>query len=228
MFMLGVGSLHRRVPRRSRPRRCAAAEESVAKATIDLDFVRIDAEAFAKAPNISVDYAIFEKTKKAAVLPVSFALVRSRQLGRRVEGEPARTRTATSPPAPSPSTTPANRSSSPRRPTSRSSGLDDVVVIASEDAIYVGRLREAQRVGPMVKTLKQQPDDRGAHRNPPHHLPAVGRLFLDPQRRALPGEAALRQARQAALAAEAPPPLRALGRGARHRRGDASTARSAC
>ncbi len=30
------------------------------------------------------------------------------------------------------------------------SGLDDVVVIASEDAIYVGRLGEAQRVGPMV------------------------------------------------------------------------------
>jgi mannose-1-phosphate guanylyltransferase len=33
-------------------------------------------------------------------------------------------------------------------------GLEDVAVIASEDAIYVGRLSEAQRVGAMVKVLK--------------------------------------------------------------------------
>ena len=36
-------------------------------------------------------------------------------------------------------------------------GLEDVAVIASEDAIYVGRLSEAQRVGPMVKALRANP-----------------------------------------------------------------------
>src|SRR5262249_11315365 len=49
-----------------------AATEGVRKARTDLDFVRIDEEAFAKAPDISVDYAIFEKTEHAAVLPVAY------------------------------------------------------------------------------------------------------------------------------------------------------------
>src|SRR5690606_1298288 len=33
-------------------------------------------------------------------------------------------------------------------------GVDDIAIIASEDAIYVGRLSDAQRVGAMVKQLK--------------------------------------------------------------------------
>jgi len=35
----------------------------------DLDFLRLGAEAFAGAPSISIDYAVFEKTKRAAVVP---------------------------------------------------------------------------------------------------------------------------------------------------------------
>jgi mannose-1-phosphate guanylyltransferase len=34
-------------------------------------------------------------------------------------------------------------------------GLDDIAVIASDDAVFVGRLSEAQLVGPLVKRLKQ-------------------------------------------------------------------------
>src|SRR5690606_32066082 len=37
-------------------------------------------------------------------------------------------------------------------------GLDDVAVIASTDAIYVGRLSEAQRVGTLVKALRSSKD----------------------------------------------------------------------
>jgi mannose-1-phosphate guanylyltransferase len=33
-------------------------------------------------------------------------------------------------------------------------GLDDVVVVATNDAVYVGKLTEAQKVGAMVKTLR--------------------------------------------------------------------------
>src|SRR5690606_23891180 len=36
----------------------AAARESVGKAVADLDFVRLDAGAFARSPDISIDYAI--------------------------------------------------------------------------------------------------------------------------------------------------------------------------
>ncbi|RYG39685.1 cupin domain-containing protein, partial [bacterium] len=40
-------------------------------------------------------------------------------------------------------------------------GLDDIAVIATEDAIYVGKLSEAQKVGPMVKALKANPETAG-------------------------------------------------------------------
>ena len=43
--------------------------EAVAKAARDLDFIRLDADSFAKAPNISVDYAVMERTTRAAVVP---------------------------------------------------------------------------------------------------------------------------------------------------------------
>jgi mannose-1-phosphate guanylyltransferase/mannose-6-phosphate isomerase len=54
------------------PEVLAAAQEALEGATRDLDFIRLDAEAFKKAPKVSVDYAIMEKTKHAGVLPVSF------------------------------------------------------------------------------------------------------------------------------------------------------------
>lgn len=36
-------------------------------------------------------------------------------------------------------------------------GLDDVAVIAGEDAVYVGRLADSQSVGAIVKTLAKSP-----------------------------------------------------------------------
>jgi mannose-1-phosphate guanylyltransferase/mannose-6-phosphate isomerase len=47
----------------------SAAKAAVAAAQRDLDFVRLDHDAFAKAPNISIDYAVMEKTSRAAVVP---------------------------------------------------------------------------------------------------------------------------------------------------------------
>ncbi len=44
---------------------CRAAHEGRRQ---DFDFIHLDAEAFARAPNISVDYAVMEKTDKAAVV----------------------------------------------------------------------------------------------------------------------------------------------------------------
>ena len=50
----------------------AAARAALDAAVADLDFIRLDAEAFAQAPKISVDYAVMERTSRAGVLPVSF------------------------------------------------------------------------------------------------------------------------------------------------------------
>jgi mannose-1-phosphate guanylyltransferase/mannose-6-phosphate isomerase len=46
-----------------------AATEAVAKAKQDLNFTVLDAEAFSRAPTISIDYAVMERTDKAAVVP---------------------------------------------------------------------------------------------------------------------------------------------------------------
>lgn len=56
---------------RHAPAIAAAAREAYAGARADLDFIRIDAEAFAASPNDSIDYAVMEKTDRAAVVPVS-------------------------------------------------------------------------------------------------------------------------------------------------------------
>jgi mannose-1-phosphate guanylyltransferase / mannose-6-phosphate isomerase len=51
----------------------AAVAASLKGAERDRDFIRLDAEAFARSPQISVDFAIMEKTAKAAVLAVDYA-----------------------------------------------------------------------------------------------------------------------------------------------------------
>src|SRR5690606_6941221 len=48
-----------------------AAREAYAGAGADLDFIRVDAEAFAASPSDSIDYAVMENTDRAAVVPVS-------------------------------------------------------------------------------------------------------------------------------------------------------------
>ena len=48
----------------------AAAREALSRSTEDLGFVRLDRDSFAKSPNISIDYAVMEKTKRAAMLPM--------------------------------------------------------------------------------------------------------------------------------------------------------------
>lgn len=53
------------------PRMHEATGEACALALADLDFVRIDKDAFAASPEDSIDYAVMEKTARAAVVPVS-------------------------------------------------------------------------------------------------------------------------------------------------------------
>lgn len=48
-----------------------ACEAALKSGRADLDFFRLDAAALQRCPNDSVDYAVMEKTKHAAVIPVS-------------------------------------------------------------------------------------------------------------------------------------------------------------
>ncbi len=54
---------------RLEPALVESCRESLRAAKRDLDFVRLDAAAFEKAKNISIDYAVMERTTKAAVVP---------------------------------------------------------------------------------------------------------------------------------------------------------------
>ena len=45
-------------------------EKSILKKLFDLDFQRLDKQIFGKCPNISIDYAVMEKTNKGVVLPM--------------------------------------------------------------------------------------------------------------------------------------------------------------
>jgi mannose-1-phosphate guanylyltransferase/mannose-6-phosphate isomerase len=133
-----------------------AAEASVASARTDLDFIRLGEAEFAKSPDISVDYAIFEKTKLASVVP---SPIQWSDLGAwdAVWKE-------------SPSDEAGNVARGPvNLYNSRNSfvlsegahvavnGMDDAVVIVSEDAVYVGKLTDAQDVGRVVKDLMKSP-----------------------------------------------------------------------
>lgn len=46
-------------------------QEAFAKRVKDLDFIRVDAKAFSQCPSDSIDYAVMEKTRSAAVVPFS-------------------------------------------------------------------------------------------------------------------------------------------------------------
>jgi mannose-1-phosphate guanylyltransferase/mannose-6-phosphate isomerase len=48
----------------------SACRTALDKASRDTDFIRLDADAFAASPNDSIDYAVMEKTADAAVVPL--------------------------------------------------------------------------------------------------------------------------------------------------------------
>jgi mannose-1-phosphate guanylyltransferase / mannose-6-phosphate isomerase len=69
IFLFPVALLLKELER-LQPEMVAACKEALAKAKRDLDFLRLDRDAFAKAPANSIDYAVMEHTPHAAVVPV--------------------------------------------------------------------------------------------------------------------------------------------------------------
>lgn len=57
--------------KRLEPSILEAARAALANAAEDLGFLRLDRTSFAAAPNISIDYAVMERTRAAAMLPMS-------------------------------------------------------------------------------------------------------------------------------------------------------------
>jgi mannose-1-phosphate guanylyltransferase len=154
MFMFGVTPMLAEMIEFA-PDVAKAAGEAVAKATRDLDFIRLDGEAFAKSPDISIDYAIMEKTANAAVVPSPFTWsdLGSWDAVWKI-GTPDENGNVSAG-----STTLVNTKNSlvmTHGVHLAVQGLQDIAVIASEDAVYVGHMNDSQQVGQLVKLLASQ------------------------------------------------------------------------
>jgi len=154
MFMFSVAQLTAEMQIYA-PAVLEAATEAVDKAAGDLDFTRLDAAAFAKAPDISIDYAIMEKTPNAAIVvsPISWSDLGSWDAVWKLGVQDSDGNVTSG------NATLVNTKNSllmSHHGHLAVQGMENVAVIASEDAIYVGRLEDSQHVGKLVKVLAQQ------------------------------------------------------------------------
>ncbi|WP_375597131.1 mannose-1-phosphate guanylyltransferase/mannose-6-phosphate isomerase [Devosia sp. Naph2] len=156
MFVIGAASFLQECQSLA-PETLDAARVAVLRARQDLDFLRLEEAAFTRAPNISVDYAVFEKTNKADVVAVDFAWS---DLGSwdAVWKSSARDPCGNLSKGPVTLSGVANSLVISDHAHVAVSGLEDVSVIATDDAVYVGRLSGAQKVGEMVKHLRNGQD----------------------------------------------------------------------
>ena len=127
--------------------------DSVVKAGRDLGFITLDPDAFAAAKAISIDYAVMEKTARAAVVPVAcgwsdvgswhavWELSAKDDAGNAARGaavfEDSR-----------------NCNVSTDRALVALEGVDDLVVVATQDAVLVSRQKDANGLKRLVARLK--------------------------------------------------------------------------
>ena len=144
---------------RYEPAMVAAVEAAVAGASDDLGFVRLVPEAFAAAPQKSIDYAVMEKTNRAAVIAGNF---RWSDIGSWDAifdiGERDKSGNATHGTVVTADTRNCVIHSVDRL--TAVLGADDLVVVATPDAVLVTPRARAQEVRELVGTLKnaQRPE----------------------------------------------------------------------
>ena len=137
------------------PEMAEAAARALAGAADDLGFVALDAEAFASAPKKSIDYAVMERTTRAAVVPADIGwsdvgdwgavwkLSRRDESGNSIHGEGV--------------------ALDAKNVHIRSDGLltavvgvSDVVVVSTQDAVLVLARDQGDKVKQLVDALKEQ------------------------------------------------------------------------
>ncbi|WP_137389774.1 mannose-1-phosphate guanylyltransferase/mannose-6-phosphate isomerase [Rhodoligotrophos defluvii] len=132
-----------------------ACTDALASAVIDLDFVRLDSEAYQRAPKVSLDYAVMEKIDTIACVPLEtgwsdcgawtsiYEIAVKDDAGNASRGdvilEDTRNCLVYSDDA-----------------CVAMLGLDDVVTIATQDAVLVASRERAGDLKPLVERLQQQ------------------------------------------------------------------------
>lgn len=134
------------------PKLLAACRKAVTKGKEDLDFFRLDEKSFGAAKSVAIDVAIMERTAHAAVLPVDIGwsdvgswsvlhgLGDADSKGNVEMGDVATHRVT-------------NSYIRSEGPLVSAIGLDQVVIVATDDALLVAAADSAQDVGRLVKKL---------------------------------------------------------------------------
>jgi mannose-1-phosphate guanylyltransferase/mannose-6-phosphate isomerase len=130
-----------------------AVGDAVAKAGRDLGFVTLDPESFAKAKAISIDYAVMEKTSRAAVVPVAcgWSDVGSWHAVWELSGKDDQGNAAQGAAVFEDS---RNCNVSTDKALVALEGVDDLVVVATQDAVLVSRQKDANGLKRLVAKLK--------------------------------------------------------------------------
>ena len=130
-----------------------AVTNSVTRAGRDLGFVMLDPEAFGSARASSIDYAVMEKTALAAVVPVScgWSDVRSWHAVWELSDKDAHGNAARGSAVFEDS---RNCNVSTDKALVALEGVDDLVVVATEDAVLVSRQQEANGLKRLIAKLK--------------------------------------------------------------------------
>ena len=130
-----------------------AVTNSVTKAGRDLGFVTLEPEAFGSAKAISIDYAVMEKTSRAAVVPVScgWSDVGSWHAVWELSDKDAQGNAAHGAAVFEDS---RNCNVTTDKALVALEGVDDLVVVATQDAVLVSRQRDANGLKRLVAKLK--------------------------------------------------------------------------
>ncbi len=153
MFLFKAGTFLAELERLE-PELLEHCREALANGAKDMDFFRLEKTAFAKAKAISIDYAVMERTDKAAVVPVEmgwsdigswealWAAAARDDCGNATKGDVLHH---------------GSRNSYLRSegPLVAAVGLDDIVVVATQDAVLVSHKSASQDVKRIVEQLEK-------------------------------------------------------------------------
>jgi mannose-1-phosphate guanylyltransferase / mannose-6-phosphate isomerase len=140
---------------RFEPEMAVAADEAVAKAKSDLDFLVLDEESFRRATKKSIDYAVMERTDRAAVLETdmgwsdlgtwssTLSFTPHDEAGNSVRGDGVMLDCR-------------NVHVRSTEILTAAVGLEDVIVVTTPDAVLVLNAREADKVKGLVDDLKRR------------------------------------------------------------------------
>ncbi len=139
---------------RLQPEILAAVTGALETMSTDLEFARLGDEAFAASPNISIDYAVMERTDKAAVMPLDIGwsdvgawsslweLAPRDAQGNAVQGDAIMHNAS-------------NCFVHSQKALVAAIGVDDLVIVDTPDAILVADKAQTQDVSKVVAKLKE-------------------------------------------------------------------------